>query len=58
MTLLDLRNYCKEVSRQHPEHSEEISDLYDLAEMEVDDGASQWNECEIAISAIDDLIND
>ena len=58
MTLTDLRNYCNEMAEKHPEHAEEINSFYDLAEMEVEDGESEWNECELAFSDIKELINE
>ena len=56
MTLQDLYQYCVEKAKQHPEHFVEIHSFYDLAEMEVQDGASVENECELAISDIEELI--
>ena len=57
MTLQDLHKYCVEKAKQHPEHFIAIHSFYDLAEMEVQDGASVEHECELAISDIEDLIN-
>jgi len=56
MTLRDLYQYCIEKAIQHPKHFVEIHSFYDLAEMEVQDGASVENECELAISDIEELI--
>ena len=57
MTLQELNKYCVEMIKQHPHHEMEIRNFYDLAEMEVEDGASVEHECELAISDIEDLIN-
>ena len=35
----------------------QIHSFYDLAEMEVQDGESEENECELAYSEINQLIN-
>ena len=57
MTLKDLYQYCVEKANQYPELANEIDTFYDLAQMEVEDGASVEHECELAISDIEDLIN-
>ena len=56
MTLQELKTYAEGVSRQFPEIDEEVRDLYFLAEMEVEDGESETNECELAIRDIDELV--
>ena len=58
MTLRQLYEYCAETSKAHPEHSDEIYSFYDLAKMEVEDGESEANECELAFSDIEELINE
>ena len=57
MTLRDLYQYCVEQAKQHPEVSNDIHSFYDLAEMEVQDGSSVEHECELAVSDIEDLVN-
>ena len=57
MTLRDLYQYCVEKAKQHPELFDDIHSIYDLAEMEVEDGGSENHECELAMSDIEDLIN-
>lgn len=57
MTLRDLHQYCVEMSEKHPQHAENIRNLYFLACDEVEDGSSVEHECELAISDIKDLIN-
>ena len=56
MTLTDLKKYAEEVSKQYPQIDDEVRDLYFLAEMEVEDGESEANECELAIRDIKQLI--
>ena len=57
MTLQDLHQYCKEVSIKYPSMASQIMGFYDLAEMEVQDGASVEHECELAVGDINALIN-
>lgn len=57
MTLTDLKKYAENMSVKYPEHDEQIRDLYFLAVTEVEDGESETHECELAISDIDELVN-
>jgi len=57
MTLRDLYQYCQEVVEKHPSLRSEIMEFYALAQMEVEDGGSVEHECELAISDIEELIN-
>ena len=57
MTLRELHQYCVEKAKQHPELSNEIDTFYDLAVMEIEDGEPESHECELAMSDIEDLIN-
>ena len=57
MTLKDLYQFCVKKAEQHPEYMMQIHSFYDLAEMEVQDGESEENECELAYSEINQLIN-
>ena len=57
MRLRDLYQYCQEVSGKYPSMADEIMGFYDLAEMEVLSGESEDHECELAVSDINDLIN-
>ena len=57
MTLRELHQYCVEKAKQHPELFNDIHSFYDLAEMEVQDGEPESHECELAMSDIEDLIN-
>ena len=58
MTLKELYQYCVEQSKKNPKLSNDIHSFYDLAEMEVQDGGSVEHECELAVSDIDELINE
>ena len=58
MTLRDLYEYCQEVGKKYPSMADEIMGFYDLAQMEVQDGGSVEHECELAVSDIEDLINE
>ena len=57
MTLQELKSYAEEMSVKYPQLNDEIRDLYFLAVTEVEDGESEAHECELAISDIDELIN-
>ena len=57
MTLRDLHQYCQEVVEKYPSLGSEIMEFYALAQMEVEDGESEDHECELAVSDIEELIN-
>jgi len=56
MTLENLKKYAEGISKQYPQIDEEVRDLYFLAEMEVEDGESENNECELAMRDIKELV--
>ena len=56
MTLENLKKYAEGMSNTYPDLDDNIRDLYFLAEMEVEDGESETNECELAIRDIKQLI--
>lgn len=58
MTLSELKNYAEGISKQYPQIDDEVRDLYFLAEMEVEDGESENNECELAIGSIKELLGE
>lgn len=58
MTLANLKQYAEGISKQYPQLDDEVRDLYFLAEMEVEDGESETNECELAIGSIKELLTD
>jgi len=58
MTLANLKKYAEGISKQYPQLDDEVRDLYFLAEMEIEDGESETNECELAIGSINQLISE
>lgn len=58
MTLSELKNYAEGISKQYPQIDDDVRDLYFLAEMEVEDGESENNECELAIGSIKELLGE
>lgn len=56
MILTELRKYCLETIKQHPGIELEVVDIYVTADDEIDSGASECNECELAMSSIKELI--
>lgn len=56
MNLDYLKGFCREKIAEHPELKEQIVDLYYLAQDEIEEGGSESNEVELAISSIDELI--
>ena len=58
MTLSNLKTYAEGISKQYPQLDDEVRDLYFLAVTEVEDGESENNECELAISSIKELISE
>jgi hypothetical protein len=57
MTFTELNTYAKEVMKLHPELQEDIQHLVNLADMEIEDGANEDHECELAVGDINALIN-
>ena len=56
MNLQDLKFYAKQISSKYPELQWEINDFVQLAIDNVDVGESEFNEAELAIESIDELI--
>ena len=54
--LSELVEFCRIKSREYPHLSEDINDLYILALAEIESGESVWNEVELAINSINELI--
>jgi|TARA_B110000908_G_scaffold136343_1_gene161518 hypothetical protein len=50
-----LRLYCDEMIELHPQHKEEIVDYLQLAIDEVEQGASEPNEINLCVGAIEEL---
>lgn len=58
MNLKQLAKYCKEKIELFPNLKRDILDFYSLANDEVEEGESEDNECELAVSSIDELIKE
>jgi hypothetical protein len=58
MNLSYLKQYCIAKSREYPALKDDISDIYYLANDEIEDGNSEQAECYSAINSIDELIED
>ena len=56
MDIQDLKKYCREVIFKHPEHEEEIVELYLLCVSEIEEGGSPSHEIELCMSDVNDLI--
>jgi hypothetical protein len=56
--LRELHEWCIAKSREYPQLESEIKDLYDLAEMEVEDGESVYNESELCKGSVEELIKE
>jgi len=57
MILRDLKEYCEDYCETFPSFKDQIMEFYDLAQMEVEGGASEDHECELAVGDINALIN-
>lgn len=58
MTLEQLKEWIKVQITKHPEHKEEMLDLYSLCIDEIADGGSEWNEVQLCISSIEQLLEE
>jgi hypothetical protein len=50
------KSFKKEFITEHPQHEEEVNDLYELMLSEIEEGGSETNEVELFISACNDLL--
>jgi hypothetical protein len=57
MTLEYLKEYCEDYCEKFPSAKDQIMGFYDLALMEVEDGANEDHECELAVGDINAFIN-
>jgi|TARA_B100000768_G_scaffold175164_1_gene186259 hypothetical protein len=55
MQLSELKTYAEKLSKAFPQVDDVIRDLYFLAVDEVESGESETHECDLAISAMDQL---
>lgn len=58
MTLELLKLWIKEQIAQHPEHKEEMLDLYSLCIDEIEAGESPANEINLCINSIQELVEE
>jgi hypothetical protein len=58
MTLEQLKEWIKVQITKHPEHKEEMLDLYSLCIDEIADGGSEWNEVQLCRSSIEELLEE
>tara|TARA_Y100000389_G_scaffold25738_1_gene22251 strand:- start:1610 stop:1801 length:192 start_codon:yes stop_codon:yes gene_type:complete len=58
MNLSELKTFAEQMSEANPKHDDQIRDFYFLAVSEVESGESETNECELAYSDINQLINE
>ena len=58
MTLTELSTRTKELTIKYPVLKQELIELYILACDEVEEGGSEAHECELAISDMDQLIEE
>jgi hypothetical protein len=56
MTLESLKEYCKTVIQTHPDHKDEITELYTLCLDEIQAGSPERHETELCYSEIQGLI--
>ena len=58
MTLVQLKEWINIQITKHPEHKEDMLDFYSLCIDEIADGGSEWNEVQLCISSIDELLEE
>jgi hypothetical protein len=58
MNIEDLTKYSRDMINRYPGLEDGINDFYFLAIQEIDSGESQNNECELAVSSIEQLIQE
>jgi hypothetical protein len=49
-------DFAKEFTDKHPEHIDEVRDMFDLMKDEIEAGESQENEINLFIGACEDLL--
>lgn len=54
--LSNLKSYVRECVKSHPQHEEEIKDLFYLCLSEIEEGGSVDNEVSLCIRDINELI--
>lgn len=53
-----LYEYAKNMAKIYPKIGDQIMDFFYIAEMEIEDGKSETQECELALTDIKYLINE
>ncbi len=53
----ELKKYVVEVMKSHPQHKEEIRDLYQLCLDEIDEGGSVEHEISLCRNDIEEIIS-
>lgn len=56
MNLEQLKRECKNVGDKYPDKEQEVFDILQTAIMEIEDGESEWNECELAMESLEDML--
>lgn len=57
MTIKQLQEFCVGAMKKRPELKTEIENYFYLALDEIEDGGSEEHECELAVSDINELLN-
>ena len=52
----ELEKRIREVSTKRPDLKDDLIDIYQLAMEEIADGSNSYNECDLALDGIDDLL--
>jgi len=56
MNIQRATDFANEFVKEHPEHNDEVLDLFDLMKDEIEAGESQENEIQLFIGACKDLL--
>lgn len=56
MDIQRAKDFAKEFTEKHPEHIDEVNDMFDLMKDEIEAGESQENEIQLFIGACEDLL--
>jgi hypothetical protein len=57
MDIVALKQYCKEMVTSYPTLTSQITEYYELALYEIEDGGSEQHECQLAYNDIQNLIH-
>jgi hypothetical protein len=58
MDLIQLKAFAKEIINNKPKLKSEILELFYLAVSEIEDGSSEFHECQLAYNDMEELNND